>query len=72
MKHILTCGCGEVLIKVGDGVTKVRNKMIVFKNNKCYAVCRGCGKEIDIPMTLNNAAITEENRRPKLFLHNRR
>jgi len=72
MEHIITCKCGEVVVKSANGTTKIRNKMMVFKDGRCYAVCKGCGAEILVPVKLEPAEINDNNRRPKLFLQDRK
>jgi ribosomal protein S27E len=72
MEHLITCKCGEVVVKSANGTTKIRNKMMVFKDGRSYAVCKGCGAEIQVPVRLEPAEISDNNRRPKLFLQDRK
>lgn len=72
MDHLLTCKCGEVVIKSINGTTKIRNKMIVFKDGRSYAVCKGCGVEIPVPVRLEDIAVEDPGRRPRLYLQNRK
>ena len=72
MNHILTCKCGEVVVKSVNGTTKIRNKMMVFKDGRSYAVCKGCGAEIVVPVTLEDRDIKEKCRHPRLYLQDRK
>lgn len=72
MDHLLTCKCGEVVVKSANGTTKIRNKMMVFKGGQSYAVCKGCGTEIAVPVTLEATEISENGRQPRLFLRDRK
>jgi len=71
MDHLLTCKCGEVVVKSANGTTKIRNKMMVFKGGQSYAVCKGCGAEIPVPVKLEDAEISGIGRQPRLFLRDR-
>lgn len=68
MQRLLTCRCGEVVVKSINGKTKIHNKVIVFSGDKAYAVCKSCGTEIEVPMHLDQEKLDDENRRPRLFL----
>lgn len=69
MDHISACSCGEVLVKSSYGVTKIRNKILVFRDGVAYAVCPGCGAENNVPIRLTEPDL-EKSRQPKLFLKN--
>ena len=74
MRH-LECSCGEVLVKSINGVTKIRNKVLVLKGNQTYAVCKGCGAEHPVPLKLvEDGSFSDsqpESRRPRLYLRER-
>jgi len=53
MPHLVYCSCGEVIVKSSGVDTKVRSKIVVFKDNSAYAVCRGCDAEVRIPLQLD-------------------
>lgn len=72
MDHLLTCKCGEVVVKAINGTTKIRNKLMVFKGGRSYAVCKGCGAEVAVPVKLEDREITKGDRKPRLFLENRK
>ena len=55
MKHVfLHCRCGEVIIKSLESDTKIRSKIVVFKNGAAYAVCKSCDAEVKVPLQLDN------------------
>lgn len=68
MQRLLTCRCGEVIVKSANDKTKIHNKVIVFSDDRAFAVCKSCGAEIEVPMQLNKAELESGNRRPRLFL----
>jgi hypothetical protein len=68
MQHILTCRCGEVVIKSANGAVKIRNKMMVFRDGTAHAVCKGCGLEVPVPVELKKALIEVQGGNPRLFL----
>lgn len=53
MMHI-HCPCGEVLVKSNAGEVKIRAKILVFKEDKAFAVCKSCGNENQVPVLVNN------------------
>jgi len=68
MQRLLTCRCGEVIVKSVNEKTKIHNKVIVFSSGKAFAVCKSCGAENEVPMQLDKRELKEEHRRPCLFL----
>lgn len=52
MNHLIHCSCGEVIVKSGAD-TKVRSKILVFKDDGAYAVCKSCDREVSVPLQLN-------------------
>lgn len=68
MDHLLVCNCGEVMVKSANGTTKIRAKIIVFRGDQAYAVCKGCGKELSAPISLNKDEILSKSKSPKLFI----
>jgi len=67
MKRFLSCKCGEVLVTLIDNVTKIRSKVIIFKDNQSFVVCKGCGMELPISMSFDSEILTKNNN-PKLFI----
>jgi hypothetical protein len=68
IEHLLICQCGEVLIKSIEGEIKLRSKIVVFKKGGAVAVCKGCGKELSIPVALDKQDLLLKSRRPPLFI----
>jgi hypothetical protein len=50
----LRCDCGVFVLKsYSDGITKLRSKITFFNPlGKCIAVCKGCGAEHEVPVTI--------------------
>lgn len=47
----IVCSCDEIIVKSDRGVTKIRSKILLLRDNKAFAVCKGCGTEVQIPIT---------------------
>lgn len=53
MDHMLFCAsCDEVVVKSNEHSTKIRSKVIVIRDDSTFAVCKGCGKELELPVSL--------------------
>lgn len=61
MQHVLMCKCSEVILKSQNGEVKIRGKLVVIRNNKTYSVCKGCGAEVQIPLSFDNTASFGKN-----------
>jgi RNase P subunit RPR2 len=68
MDHLLACKCGEVLVKSLNGTTKLRGKVLIFKGDRGFMVCKGCGAEHPVPVHLSQADIQALSRKPRLFV----
>lgn len=55
MDNALCCvNCGEVVIKsLHNGETKLRAKVIVFRESSCVAICKGCNTEVPVPLVVD-------------------
>jgi len=54
MNHLISCTCGEVILKALDMDTKVRGaKVVVFRDDGAYAVCKSCNSEVKIPLRID-------------------
>lgn len=54
MDQALICThCDTVLVKSTNGELKIRSKVIIFRDDKALAVCKGCGMELPVPLQLN-------------------
>jgi len=67
LEHLLACSCGEVLVKSTNGTTKVRGKILLFRDGQGYVVCKGCGEERAVPVRMDEAAATVP-RAPRLYV----
>ena len=70
MDHLLSCSCGEIVLKSVNGTTKIRNKIIVFRDSGgAVAICKGCGTEHKIPVLLDRAELIKSfAHRPRLYI----
>ena len=68
MKSFITCQCGEMLLKSDDDAVKLRSKIIIFKNNNAYAICKKCSREHKIPISLNRELLFSKTKNPKLYV----
>ena len=68
MDHLSICGCGEILMKSNNGTTRLRSKILIFKSGKAYAVCKKCGLELSVPVSLNERDLLSNTRNPKLWV----
>lgn len=55
---LLVCPCREIIVKIQDGVTKVRSKILLFRDGKALAVCKRCDGEIAVPLRLTYESST--------------
>lgn len=55
MKALCCTQCGDIIIKSTDDDVKVRSKVLVFKSNGTFAICKGCGEEIPVPVIIDNS-----------------
>ena len=53
MNQMLFCGnCDEVIVKSNESSTKIRSKVIIIRDGSTFAVCKGCGTDLELPVTL--------------------
>lgn len=51
----INCKCGELIVKaINEDNMKVRSKIIVFKGNAAYAVCKSCDQEVKVPLQVDS------------------
>jgi hypothetical protein len=60
----IVCACTEIVMKSQDGAVKLRSKIVIFKGEQGYAICKSCGVEVKIPVRLSEDALN-----PPLILH---
>ena len=46
----VTCQCSEIIMKSMSGVDKIRAKVVLVKDGGVFAVCKGCGVEVKVPL----------------------
>jgi hypothetical protein len=54
MNHLINCSCGEVIVKALGSDTKIRAKILVFKDDAAFAVCKSCHAEVKVPLQINS------------------
>lgn len=70
MNQALCCArCNEVIIKGTPDGLKVRSKVTIIKSTGAFAVCRGCGEEVPIPVTLDVSMAKSLAQEKKLKLY---
>lgn len=53
MDQLLLCAkCDEVIVKSNGSSTKIRSKVIIIRDDSTFAVCKGCGTDLELPVTL--------------------
>jgi uncharacterized C2H2 Zn-finger protein len=60
--------CDSIIIKCNVDYIKILNKTIIFRNNSCFSVCKGCNKEISIPLTIDKTSLKRAHQ-PKLVVN---
>lgn len=68
MDYLLTCQCGEVVVKESVSETKIRGKVLIAKGNSVYSVCRRCGEEVAVPVRIDQDLVKSLRTNPKLFI----
>lgn len=57
-KEICCPSCSEVIVKSMNGSEiKIRSKVTIFRDNDCYAVCKGCNAEVAIPLKIDQEVL---------------
>ena len=49
----LTCACGEIMVKSLEDTSKIRAKVTIVKGNQVFGICKGCNKEIALPLSID-------------------
>lgn len=70
MNHLISCNCGEVIVKSLNTDTKVRAKVLVFKDDGAFAVCKACNAEVKIPLRIDTDMLKSmsEHRPVRLYI----
>ena len=72
MDYLLCCPCGEVIVKDNGYEAKVRSKVLVVKGDTTYAVCKGCGDDVAVPLQLDHSVMKSLRSNPRLFINKKR
>lgn len=51
----ITCPCSEIIMKSEPGVSKIRSKILILKDNSAYAICKSCGFEVKVPLKIDDS-----------------
>lgn len=74
MNHVVTCSCGEVIVKALNNDTKIRSKIVVFREEGAFAVCKSCNAEVQIPIKLDEVMLksmsTQSTSSVRLYIRN--
>ncbi len=70
MSSFLACkNCHEVVVKGMGTEIKIRAKVILVRDEKTYAVCKGCGTELEVPFRFDvDLAKSLAQSEPRLYL----
>lgn len=72
MTEFLACSkCDETVIKgMNSGEVKIRAKVLVIRGIDTYAICKGCGSELKIPLSFDEdvAKSIYSKKEPRLYL----
>ena len=50
----IVCKCSEIIMKSQGTTTKIRSKILIFKSDGAYAICKGCGTEVKVPVRVDS------------------
>lgn len=74
MNHLITCKCGDAIVKSQSDETKVRAKIVVFRDDKAYAICKSCDAEVEIPLRIDEVMLksmsSTSRHAPRLYIKN--
>lgn len=65
--HIV-CRCAEIIMKSEGGISKIRSKIMILRNNNTYAVCKSCGTEVQVPLKISPIDQSTQSIGPPLIL----
>jgi hypothetical protein len=66
--EVIACRCGEIVVKSLNGTTKVRSKILLFREGKAIAICKGCGAEMSVPLLIDEESTLLKSRPTRLFI----
>ncbi len=53
MTKNVVCNCGEIIVKSQGAGFKIRSKILIVENGSITAVCKSCGHDNRLSMTLS-------------------
>jgi len=70
MSNFLACmKCHEVVVKGMGAEIKVRAKVLVVREGRTFAVCKGCNTELEVPLRFDlDLAKSLSQTEPRLYL----
>lgn len=70
MSSFLACTkCHEIVVKGMGSEIKVRAKVLLVRDSHTYAVCKGCGSELEVPLRFDEQmAKSLSKSEPRLYL----
>ncbi len=71
MNALCCTSCGEVVIKTSGADTKIRSKVLVVKSTGVFAACKGCGKDIQMPLKVDTLMMKSmsDSKNLKIFIN---
>lgn len=71
-QYVLNCPrCSELILKGTESDIKIRSRVLLLKGiNEAYAVCKGCGDEVSVPLQLELSVVKSLplSTNPRLFI----
>lgn len=68
MKILVKCAkCKSPVLTHVHGKVKLRARITVFFDDKCAAVCSGCGNEVSVPVSVS-VPIQNDQKEPKFVV----
>lgn len=71
-KEVCCPKCSELIVKSMGNEIKVRAKVTIFRDNECFAVCKGCNGEVKLPIALDHESLEKSftpQKNPYLYLN---
>lgn len=69
MDALCCAKCGEIVLKsMADDSAKLRAKVIVFRDDSAFAICKGCGTELQIPVAIDTKQMAQISKSLRLYI----
>lgn len=68
--NLYTCPhCHDLIIKSQGNETKIRSKVLIFRGDSCYVVCKGCDNEVLAPLSFDETIMKSiSSKHPALYI----